>query len=358
MMEKLGSYAPRFLKTGGALNVGFSFAGVPLTRDPARGDIAGPPDPDAVDYWRPSCRQTQGLFRKCEAPGHHGLLRCRRRWISTEQLSAVARHSFIRSGAPVEFSTILAGRRASRCCRARRRCCSLRRSAGEQPAASSSQRASSRRASPRAPHLCALIGDKRSTSNDGHRTGEPPALQVGRQSCRASTSGRRAGILAYRSTRDGHAARTHRAAARQRAMARAHVGMWMKARLPPSGARRVSQGRFIGVAPTRMGRGEGGRSQVVWAEGPNLPRNPAAMTHACGKTTDTVIDDYGDPAQLRARLACCVGNVLWPLPGTHTVLAQLRSRRCQRQRSAHPVRDAERLCLARRARSGLGAPRR
>ena len=39
------------LKGGGALIVGFSFAGVPLPASAARGDVAGPPDPNAIDTW-------------------------------------------------------------------------------------------------------------------------------------------------------------------------------------------------------------------------------------------------------------------------------------------------------------------
>ncbi|MEA2988833.1 MAG: nicotinate dehydrogenase subunit [Alphaproteobacteria bacterium] len=39
------------LKGGGALIVGFSFAGAPLPALAARGDVAGPPDPNAVDSW-------------------------------------------------------------------------------------------------------------------------------------------------------------------------------------------------------------------------------------------------------------------------------------------------------------------
>ena len=39
------------LKGGGALIVGFSLAGVPLPASAARGDVAGPPDPNAVDTW-------------------------------------------------------------------------------------------------------------------------------------------------------------------------------------------------------------------------------------------------------------------------------------------------------------------
>ena len=39
------------LKGGGALIVGFSLAGVPLPALAARGDVAGPPDPDAIDTW-------------------------------------------------------------------------------------------------------------------------------------------------------------------------------------------------------------------------------------------------------------------------------------------------------------------
>jgi CO/xanthine dehydrogenase Mo-binding subunit len=43
-----------FLKAGGALIVGFSFAGEPVTAAPAapaRGEVAGPPDPNAIDTW-------------------------------------------------------------------------------------------------------------------------------------------------------------------------------------------------------------------------------------------------------------------------------------------------------------------
>ena len=39
------------LKGGGALIVGFSFAGGPLPALAARGDVAGPPDPRSVDTW-------------------------------------------------------------------------------------------------------------------------------------------------------------------------------------------------------------------------------------------------------------------------------------------------------------------
>ena len=39
------------LKGGGALIVGFSLAGVPLAASAARGDVAGPPDPNAIDSW-------------------------------------------------------------------------------------------------------------------------------------------------------------------------------------------------------------------------------------------------------------------------------------------------------------------
>jgi len=39
------------LKSGGALVVGFSLAGFPSMASAARGDVAGPPDPNAVDTW-------------------------------------------------------------------------------------------------------------------------------------------------------------------------------------------------------------------------------------------------------------------------------------------------------------------
>lgn len=39
------------LKGGGALIVGFSLAGAPLAALAARGDVAGPPDPNAIDTW-------------------------------------------------------------------------------------------------------------------------------------------------------------------------------------------------------------------------------------------------------------------------------------------------------------------
>ena len=39
------------LKSGGALIVGFSLAGVEGPAAAARGDAAGPPDPNAVDTW-------------------------------------------------------------------------------------------------------------------------------------------------------------------------------------------------------------------------------------------------------------------------------------------------------------------
>src|SRR5262249_41525056 len=39
------------LKTGGALIVGFSLGGAALPAAAARGDVAGPPDPNAVDSW-------------------------------------------------------------------------------------------------------------------------------------------------------------------------------------------------------------------------------------------------------------------------------------------------------------------
>src|SRR5262245_32893943 len=46
------SFARRdLLKGGGALLVGFSLAGIPLPASAARGDVAGPPDPNAIDSW-------------------------------------------------------------------------------------------------------------------------------------------------------------------------------------------------------------------------------------------------------------------------------------------------------------------
>jgi nicotinate dehydrogenase subunit B len=39
------------LKGGGALIVGFSLTGIPLAASAARGDAAGPPDPNAIDTW-------------------------------------------------------------------------------------------------------------------------------------------------------------------------------------------------------------------------------------------------------------------------------------------------------------------
>src|SRR5205823_12944751 len=39
------------LKGGGAIVVGFNFAGMAATAAAARGDVAGPPEPDAVDTW-------------------------------------------------------------------------------------------------------------------------------------------------------------------------------------------------------------------------------------------------------------------------------------------------------------------
>src|SRR5206468_11763605 len=39
------------LKGGGALVIGFSMSGAPLPAAAARGDVAGPPDPNAIDSW-------------------------------------------------------------------------------------------------------------------------------------------------------------------------------------------------------------------------------------------------------------------------------------------------------------------
>src|SRR5205807_4241911 len=39
------------LKSGGALVIGFSIEGSALPASAARGDIAGPPDPNAIDSW-------------------------------------------------------------------------------------------------------------------------------------------------------------------------------------------------------------------------------------------------------------------------------------------------------------------
>src|SRR5437763_14698026 len=39
------------LKGGGALVIGFSIEGSALPASAARGDIAGPPDPNAIDTW-------------------------------------------------------------------------------------------------------------------------------------------------------------------------------------------------------------------------------------------------------------------------------------------------------------------
>jgi len=39
------------LKGGGALVIGFRIAGAPLPAAAARGDVAGPPDPNAIDSW-------------------------------------------------------------------------------------------------------------------------------------------------------------------------------------------------------------------------------------------------------------------------------------------------------------------
>src|SRR5262245_24902221 len=39
------------LKGGGALVIGFRIAGAPLSAAAARGDVAGPPDPNAIDSW-------------------------------------------------------------------------------------------------------------------------------------------------------------------------------------------------------------------------------------------------------------------------------------------------------------------
>ena len=39
------------LKGGGALVIGFSIEGSALPASAARGDIAGPPDPNAIDSW-------------------------------------------------------------------------------------------------------------------------------------------------------------------------------------------------------------------------------------------------------------------------------------------------------------------
>src|SRR5262249_26865628 len=39
------------LKGGGALVIGFSISGLPLPAAAARGDVAGPPDPNAIDSW-------------------------------------------------------------------------------------------------------------------------------------------------------------------------------------------------------------------------------------------------------------------------------------------------------------------
>jgi CO/xanthine dehydrogenase Mo-binding subunit len=50
-IDTLGFSRRDLLKGGGALVIGFRIAGAPLPAAAARGDIAGPPDPNAIDSW-------------------------------------------------------------------------------------------------------------------------------------------------------------------------------------------------------------------------------------------------------------------------------------------------------------------
>src|SRR5262249_21296297 len=50
-IDTLGFSRRDLLKGGGALVIGFRIAGAPLPAAAARGDVAGPPDPNAIDSW-------------------------------------------------------------------------------------------------------------------------------------------------------------------------------------------------------------------------------------------------------------------------------------------------------------------
>jgi nicotinate dehydrogenase subunit B len=50
-IDTLGFSRRDLLKGGGALVIGFRIVGAPLPAAAARGDVAGSPDPHAIDSW-------------------------------------------------------------------------------------------------------------------------------------------------------------------------------------------------------------------------------------------------------------------------------------------------------------------
>ena len=69
------------LKGGGALVIGFSLSGMPGPAAAARGDVAGPPDPNTVDTWIAihADNTASMYFGKCEL-GQGNTTACCRSW--------------------------------------------------------------------------------------------------------------------------------------------------------------------------------------------------------------------------------------------------------------------------------------
>ena len=117
-------------------------------------------------------------------------------------------------------------------------------------------------------------------------------------------------------------------------------------------ARVVRKGDFVGVVAENEWDAVKAAAalKVTWQDGPALPGNADLFTHMrAQKTTDTVIANRGDVDEgLCGRGACALLGLFLSVPGAPAVRAELRAGRCPPRRRADPVVDPGRLQRARR----------
>jgi CO/xanthine dehydrogenase Mo-binding subunit len=323
------------LKTGGVLVVGFSLAGVPVRAAPAAGgQVAGPPDPNTVDSWLAIHGDNTATvyLGKCELGQGNttGLLQIVGEELDMDmtQLSAVRLDTNVTpdQGATSASSSIHRGGPPLRAAAAEARQTLMQLASarlGEQPGSLVvSKGVVSVEGQPaRSITYGALLGDKPfNVKMTGTAPVKPPSRYalVGQSVPRIDIPEKAGGtyvrIQNVRVPGMLHGRivlpkgqRAYGSAAKVVSVDESSI-----AHIP--GARVIRKRDFIGVVAEREWDAvKAARDlKVVWAEPPRLPRSEdvyEAMRKA--KTTDTVIADYGNPAEVFERAAHTVAGTYY-----------------------------------------------
>jgi CO/xanthine dehydrogenase Mo-binding subunit len=306
------------LKTGGALIVGFSFAGVAACSEPAaRTAVAGPPDPNAVDSWLAVHADNTATvyFGKCELGQGNttGLLQIVGEELDLDmaQLSAVRLDTNVTpdQGATSASSSIHRGGPPLRAAAAEARQALLSLASvrlGEQPGSLVIDKGivSVEGQPARSVTYGELIGGKKfNVKLTGTAPVKPPSRyklvgqSVPRVDMPDKASGKFIRVQNVRTPGMLHGRIVLPRGQRAYGSGAKVVSVDESSIAGINGARVIRKGDFIGIVAEREWDAvRAARDlKVVWADGPALPRNIGLHEQMRAmKTTDTVIADYGD----------------------------------------------------------------